>query len=135
MCIRDRFTRIKNKPLNSGYSNKELELPMQKALSISRDQILNVNLDTLNISQCETPAENNINNKVMSFVTQFNSHTSIFRNFFNDNSNELNSIIGEHQIIMANRKNPNLGDVLFSGKKLPNHLYNQDLMPLVVLDV
>ena len=94
---------------------------MQKALSISRDQILNVKVDTLNIPQCETPIENNIN-KVMSFVTQFNSHTSIFRNFFNDNSNELNSIIGEHQIIMANRKNPNLGDVLFSGKKFAKSL-------------
>ena len=80
--------------MNSGYTNNELNESIQKAVSINRDQILNVKVDPiLNSAQCETPTENNNNRKVMSFVTQFNSHTSIFRNFFNKNVNDLNNII------------------------------------------
>ena len=130
------YTRIKNKLLNSGYTNNELNESIQKAVSINRDQILNVKVDPiLNSAQCETPTENNNNRKVMSFITQFNSHTSIFRNFFNKNVNDLNNIIGEHQIIMANRKNRIWVMFYFQGKNLLNHLSSLVLMPLAVLDV
>ena len=40
-----------------------------------------------------------------------------FRKFFNDNVEDINNLIGPHQIIMSTKKNANIGDVLFSGKK------------------
>ena len=50
-------------------------------------------------------------------MSTYNDHIQKFRNFFNDNVDDINKLIGPHQIIMSTKKNANIGDVLFSGKK------------------
>ena len=103
------FNRITNKLISNGYSTNELKVAQDKANLLNRSLILNnENNDTLDDENSKT---------VLTFVTTFNTHIDIIRTFFRENSNELNNLIGPHKIVMALKKNPNLGNVLFSGKK------------------
>ena len=105
------FNRITQKLKNNGYSSLELAPARAKALKVNRAEVL----DKCTTQNKEQNLENN--STILSFVSTFNSHIILFRKFFNDSKHEINELIGPHQIIMSTRKNPNLKDVLFSGKK------------------
>ena len=105
------FKRITTKLTNNGYSEKDLVQPKFKALNVNRSEILN----KCTPHRVEKPPEQNTN--IISFVSTFNCHIDSYRTFFNEHKDELNALIGPHKIIMSTRKNPNLKDVLFSGKQ------------------
>ena len=105
------FNRITQKLKNNGYSSLELAPARAKALNVNRTEVL----DKCTTQIKEQTLENNTT--ILSFVSTFNSHINLFRKFFNDSKHEINELIGPHQIIMSTRKNPNLKDILFSGKK------------------
>ena len=104
------YKRITTKLKNNGYSGKELAPSKFKALNVDRNDVLS----RCTPNRTEKPPEQVTN---ISFVTTFNCHVNFYRTFFNESKEDLNALIGPHKIIMSTRKNPNLKDVLFSGKQ------------------
>ena len=122
--LRDtQFNRITEKLVGNEYSINELVTPQKKAKDLDRFEILsNATLNTNSENAAPTDADANPIPLVVtvSFVTTYNYHAKHFRKFFNDHKAELNNLIGQHKIILSLKKNLNLGDVLFSGKKFAN---------------
>ena len=54
---------------------------------------------------------------ITTFLTTFNYHCKLFKTLFKDLENDLFPLIGNHRIIVSERRNPNLKDLLFVKKK------------------
>ena len=114
--LRDKqYQRITDKLVNNGYSLDELIVSQERAKLLDRSNILQI----ADPQQSINGIQNNEQNVTvsLSFVTNYNFHAKLFRSYFNNKKVELNNLIGSHRIIMALKKNPNIGDSLFSKKK------------------
>ena len=114
--LRDKqYQRITDKLVNNGYSIEELVVSQERAKSLDRCKILQIT----NSQQSVNVIQNNEQNVTvsLSFVTKYNFHAKLFRSFFTNKKIVIENLIGPHRIIMALKKNPNIGDSLFSKKK------------------
>ena len=109
------YERITQKLTSNGYSHTELKTARDKANLIDRSSIL-----AGDYCNNRTNTQSNSNITILTFVTTFNAHVEVFKKFFKDSYDEIKSLIGPHKIILALKKNPNIGNVLFSKKKFAN---------------
>ena len=85
-----------------------------RALALDRSEIL----DKASSSQSSTPTSMyEYPLCIITFVTTFNDHCKLFKTLFKDLENDLFPLIGDHRIIVSERRNPNLKDLLFVKKK------------------
>ena len=108
------FDRIYGKLVDNGYSKEELLEARERALTLDRSDIL----DKASSSQSSTPTSMyDYPLCIITFVTTFNYHCKLFKTLFKDLENDLIPLIGDHRIIVSERRNPNLKDLLFVKKK------------------
>ena len=108
------FDRIYDKLVDNGYSKEELREARERALTLDRSEIL----DKASSSQSSTPTSvYEYPFCIITFVTTFNYHCKLFKTLFKELENDLFPLIGDHRIIVSERRNPNLKDLLFVKKR------------------
>ena len=106
--------------VDSGYDRDELCAAKEKALLINRDEVLrNANLDTLN---------SQIGNDALTFVINHDRVGSYqIRKLMKDNQEMINYLFGrEIKVIVAERRNPNTGSLLFAKSGFAKEIKKSD---------
>ena len=104
--------RIFKKLVDNGYHEEELQEAKERALALDRQSIIKQASSSIPIDNTTQPPIT-----IITFVTTFNIHCKLFKSLFRDLEKDIHSLIGEHRIIVSEKRNPNIADLLFLKKR------------------
>ena len=110
--------------MKCGYSAEELDVAKSKALSLNRNDLLNI--DTIDTPLQSVANPSSTSNSIV-FISTYSCYTNPLKNLVQSMKTDIKHLIGHDNIIFANKKNPNTASLLFcksSFAQLPKQMQN-----------